>query len=301
METLKLDLVKILQDCPKGMELDCTMYDNVTLKSVSSDINCNYPICIEMKCGFSTRLTKYGQNVNIEDAKCIIFPKGKTTWEGFQTPFIAGDIVFYNDTIAIFKEWGDETLFRTYVAKGLNCEDLIGINTPLFGKSVRNEIRFATEEEKQILFKALEENGYKWNSKTKSLEKLIVPKFKVGDKIRHQRDLSKQKNIITEIRDIDYVLDNEMSLPFTCQESYELVPNKFDPKILRPFYKVLVTDSLSKTWYAGFLSYIDEENKTYPFVVGFGHHRYCIPYNDDTKHLAGKSGEVPEFYRYWAE
>jgi hypothetical protein len=79
----QLDLVKILKDCPKGMELDCTMYDNVTLKSVSDDPNNTYPICIEMKCGFIARLTKYGQNACINDAKCVIFPKGKTTWDGF--------------------------------------------------------------------------------------------------------------------------------------------------------------------------------------------------------------------------
>jgi hypothetical protein len=79
----QLDLVKILKDCPKGMELDCTMYDNVTLKSVSDDADNIYPICIEMKCGFIARLTKYGQNACINDAKCVIFPKGKTTWDGF--------------------------------------------------------------------------------------------------------------------------------------------------------------------------------------------------------------------------
>ena len=89
----QLDLVKILKDCPKGMELDCTMYDNVTLKSVSLDINADYPISIETKCGFDTKLTKYGQNVRVDDAKCVIFPKGKTTWEGFQRPFKDGDIV----------------------------------------------------------------------------------------------------------------------------------------------------------------------------------------------------------------
>lgn len=37
----------------------------------------------------------------------------------------------------------------------------------------------ATEEEKQKLFKAIKDNGYKWNPETKTLEKLIEPKFKV--------------------------------------------------------------------------------------------------------------------------
>ena len=26
---------------------------------------------------------------------------------------------------------------------------------------------------------------------------------------------------------------------------------------------------------------------------------HCIPYNDETKHLVGTTGEAPEYYRYW--
>jgi|GEM_PF-4243418 len=29
-----LDLTKILKDCPKGMKLDCTMYENVTFSGI---------------------------------------------------------------------------------------------------------------------------------------------------------------------------------------------------------------------------------------------------------------------------
>ena len=28
---------------------------------------------------------------------------------------------------------------------------------------------------------------------------------------------------------------------------------------------------------------------------------YCIPYNDDTKHLVGTTEEAPEYYRYWKD
>lgn len=28
---------------------------------------------------------------------------------------------------------------------------------------------------------------------------------------------------------------------------------------------------------------------------------FCIPYNDDTKHLEGVNGEAPAFYRYWED
>ena len=180
----KIDIAAILKDCPRGMELDCAIYDGVTLDSVvfesKNHYENTYPIKIITENGFYTRLTKYGQNVDIEEAKCVIFPKGKKTWEGFQRPFKSGDVVFYNDTISIFKEWGDETLFRTYVATYLHCDSFI-VNIPFYGKSVRKEIRLATEKEKEKLFQAIESNGYKWNEKTKTLETLLEPTFKNGD------------------------------------------------------------------------------------------------------------------------
>jgi hypothetical protein len=39
--------------------------------------------------------------------------------------------------------------------------------------------RFATEEEKQKLFQAIKDHGYKWNAETKTLEKLVEPKFDI--------------------------------------------------------------------------------------------------------------------------
>ena len=73
---------------------------------------------------------------------------------------------------------------------------------------------------------------------------------------------------------------------------------KFDPKTLQPFDKVLVRDGVGYKWNADFYSYK---------VVGRGHscvddiYDYCIPYNDDTKHLVGTTDEAPEYYRYWEE
>ena len=73
---------------------------------------------------------------------------------------------------------------------------------------------------------------------------------------------------------------------------------KFDPKTLHPFDKVLVRDGVGYKWNADFYSYR---------VVGRRHscvdgiYDYCIPYNDDTKHLLGTSGDAPDFYKYWED
>lgn len=175
----KINIAELLRNCPKGMELDCTVFENLTFEEideVNSRILCNIQ-GNNGKLGIS--FNKFGCYSELNQAKCVIFPKGKTTWEGFHRPFKDGDIVFYSNAIAIFKEWSDETLFRTYVIKYLYDDSIIIKDAPLFGKGVRKEIRFATEEEKQKLFDAIKANGYKWNPETNTLEKLS--KFQDGD------------------------------------------------------------------------------------------------------------------------
>ena len=75
---------------------------------------------------------------------------------------------------------------------------------------------------------------------------------------------------------------------------------KFDPKTLQPFDKVLVRDGDAYIWKATLLSYINKDI-SYPYVCINSAYRYCIPYNEDTKHLIGTTDEAPEYYRYWED
>lgn len=184
----KLNIAEILKDCPKGMELDSPLFDDVHfdfIDDVCDIINC-YIQDSTKKTGIS--FSKYGCYSSISKSKCVIFPKGKTTWDGFVPPcrFEDGDVVFYSNTIAIFKEWGDETLFRTHCVfypTVSNPVHQFEISRPLFGKGIRREARFATEEEKQKLFEAIEANGYQWDTETKTLEKFeyIEDKGNISD------------------------------------------------------------------------------------------------------------------------
>lgn len=72
---------------------------------------------------------------------------------------------------------------------------------------------------------------------------------------------------------------------------------KFDPKTLKPLDTVLAKDSFSGYWRIGIFSHYIE-NDAYPFKCVGNNYRFCIPYNDDTKHLVGTTDEVPEYYRY---
>ena len=76
---------------------------------------------------------------------------------------------------------------------------------------------------------------------------------------------------------------------------------KFDPKTLRPYDKVLARDGDLGNWKNVFFSYIIERETCYPYLCLYDHYKYCIPYNDDTKHLVGTADEAPEFYRYWED
>ena len=79
--------------------------------------------------------------------------------------------------------------------------------------------------------------------------------------------------------------------------------DKFDPKTLKPFDKVLVSDEEGKyEWTCKFFShYRDYELNKYRYTTTANVYKYCIPYNDDTKHLVGTTDEAPEYYRYWEE
>lgn len=75
---------------------------------------------------------------------------------------------------------------------------------------------------------------------------------------------------------------------------------RFNPKTLKPFDKVLGRDYYGGRWKCGLFSHIMDES-IFPYVCIGNSFIYCIPYNDDTKHLAGTHEKAPEYYRYWEE
>ena len=309
----KINIAELLHNCPQGMELDCTMYDNVYFKCIRE--HAGYPIVcytIDSK-GDKNEITFdwYGKYAQIDTAKCVIFPKGKTMWSGFVPPckFKDGDIVFThanclkvgvgNTWISIFKERrnGGVATYVDYAEDGSDYySDLDGDKALLCMESDILRQRFATEEEKEKLFKAINDNGYKWNAETKVLEKLIKPKFKVGDKVKHKNN----HNVvftITSIEEDSYVCGAKAAFWFDDQDDYELVPNKFDISTLKPFDKVLVRNKSNEVWTANFYSHYDATSDK-PFIcVGWSEmneYRYCIPYEVNNE-LLGTTNNTEEY------
>jgi hypothetical protein len=298
------------------MELDCPMYNKVTLLNVDNNKDIIFPIRILREDGNSITLTKYGQFTDADFAKCVIFPKGKTTWEGFQRPFMDGDILVYKHKsnnvkyTFIYKRridmhyllqycgWFSE---KPYLSEQFNTKERV----PLYEN---DDIRFATEKEKQILFDAIRNNGYCWNAETKTLKKLVEPKFKVGDKVKHKCDKNNTVITITCLKQDCYYIQyfnnikneyqNEAFL-FTDQDEYELVPNKFDFNTLKPFEQVLVRCSNNGRWVPQFFAKFRTGSK-FPFECTYNSWIQCVPYKGN-EYLYDTTDNCSEFYRIWKD
>ena len=80
----------------------------------------------------------------------------------------------------------------------------------------------------------------------------------------------------------------------------KLIQNKFDPKTLNEFDRVLGRDRNNRIWKCDLFSHINERDLC-PYKCVGNSYKFCIPYNTDTKHLLGTTDEAPEYYRYWED
>lgn len=93
---------------------------------------------------------------------------------------------------------------------------------------------------------------------------------------------------------------NKFTAPWYKQEKKET--KRFDPNTLKEFDRVIVRKSYVLYWSCDLFSYnyIDFNGDNKSVCIG-DNYCYCIPYNDDTKHLVGTRDEAPDFYRYWED
>ena len=85
---------------------------------------------------------------------------------------------------------------------------------------------------------------------------------------------------------------------------FKVKKERFNPKTLKPFDIVLMRDNDNDDdcWGISYFSHIMEDGKFYTLSTYLVYaYKYCIPYNDDTKHLVGTTDNAPEYYRFWED
>lgn len=298
----KINIAEILEDCPKGTEL----YSPVCGKCNFSFIQfADSIIKVSNKTGVYS-FAKDGTYTRAIDAECLLFPsKDNRDWSTFQRPFKDGDILISG----LNSCEGNPFIFKQLNSFG-NAECYCAINC--YGELIFNSdnwtfikgCRFATEEEKQKLFDAIKANGYKWNPETKTLEKLIKPRFKVGDRIKSI--ISSSYYTVVDIKNDQYFIKSDAEkypyqVSFSNEINYKLAPSKFDINTLKPFDKVLVRHNKDNKWCASFFSHIDKDlhSNCYKFVTIAGKsYPMMIPY-EGNEHLLGTTNDCDEFYKNW--
>jgi hypothetical protein len=291
----KLNIAEILKDCPSGIKLYSTIHGEVELVDIYHDL---------IRCKFTYGITFVSFHSDgrwIEHrGECVLFPsKDQRDWSKFHIPFKDGDILTYmfwnKPTIYIYRENGGYTT-SYYAAYSTQNKKFYNIPTGALAGN-RDDLRFATKEEKQTLFKVIKENGYKWNPETKTLEKLIEPKFKVGDKVQWCLYAYMPIRTIKSIENDRYKLDDDTYIKFGDEDAYRLI--KFDISTFKPFDKVLVRCSTLEKWHISFFEKYNRELTKYPFVCINGNkYSQCVPYKDN-EHLLDTADNCDDFYKTW--
>ena len=260
-----LNLAEILKNCPKGTKLYSTVFGYVFFKRI--DDCAIYPIVISCKNGNVENFTNDGKIIIDYDGECTLFPsKDQRDWNKFSAPWYKNSKFKDGDIVAVGKN-SELQVFILQIAKNnINGYCYIGYDFKLnkiFSAGMYEFDRFATEEEKQKLFNAIKEKGYKWDAKTKTLYK-VEPKFKVGDKIVHvpmkYMGGSGTQATISEITNDKYIFTDGSYTYIINQDNWELVidkKEKFDPKTLQPFDRVLVRDYNDDKWVCSIFSHIE--------------------------------------------
>lgn len=120
---------------------------------------------VELQCG---------DTITIPEGCMAIVKDGSVVFER-EEKFKDGDILAHADYLNypcpfIYKGTDARGLYQFYV--GVNSVDEIVLPDDVDKRWGKGALRYATDEEKQLLFDKMEEQGLKWNAKEKRVEKI---------------------------------------------------------------------------------------------------------------------------------
>lgn len=195
-----LNLMDILKDCPKGYKLYSTIHGEVKFEQIITGEK--YPIAFsycDIACEYHIgRVTKDGKNMYSCCGECTLFPeKHQRDWSKFKVEpeMIDGEFYYCNykgrKYIFIYKKKDDLYKTNNYAIIKINESPyVLKQNAPIYCGYLAyfDELRNATEEEKQQLLNVIKKDGYKWDEEKKELVK-IEPEMVDGEIYYAKTDL----------------------------------------------------------------------------------------------------------------
>lgn len=115
-----------------------------------------------------------GDFITIPEGCKAVIKDGSVVFEKEQK-FKDGDILAYKDSLSntfpfIYKDTDEAGFYIFYV--GVDCSENIQLLDDADNRWGNAPLRYATEEEKQLLFDKMKEQGLKWNAEEKRVEKI---------------------------------------------------------------------------------------------------------------------------------
>lgn len=207
--------------------------------------------------------------------------------------FAFGDIVAMYNTqyqhthIAIFDKYvGDK--FMKVICTNLADSNIIKI----FGEGehwYKQDVRLATEKEKEFFFNLLKEQGYAWTGKE------LVNRFDLGDTITDGNDIVKITSITENLyKGFDIIHGIKWEIPRCCSKVWKIA--KFDIRSLKPYDKVLARTE-EGAWYPSLISYVTVSKQVY-LIDSDSSTDYVIPF-EGNEHLIGRWDDPDPYYITW--
>lgn len=281
-----LNLVEILKDCPKGTKLYSTVFGEVEFEEITKNIT--LPIAVRTNDGLiDDKIESFsadGKIYSYYDGECVLFPsKDQRDWSKFTAHLLEKQDK--KSSWKPSKEEMDVLYSLSYITNEYDehKEDVI---THLYQDLKREFFNDSSYENMFSLDNKEDDVRRKSTIQVLEYARSLDAYNQYG-----KADIDKNIAWLKKQGETSPILSNSSN---TGKNK-----SKFDPKTLHPFDKVLVRDRNSERWRAQVFSNIIEGDVDYLYFCINSTYRYCIPYNDDTKHLVGTTEEAPEYCRYW--
>lgn len=327
----ELNIAAILKDKPKGTKLWSPIFGDCTLDKITSkdSLICVYTTEKVLETFYSNgKYDKHGECVifpskqmrdwskfawkegdilvsNADDSHIIFTGFSKydyTTFKGEYWACISGKRYIshlYEQDIQEYHIEDDKDAAQTYIniieerfCGKLNLETLEIEKQPefkdgdiLYSNLVGNEVFIAKIEEKGILHSYVYMDIYNKVLNIDKDETFAMSGCIYNGNIRLATDSEKQQ--------LFSALEKEGKRWNPDTKQIEDLPKKCE---FKPFDKVLVRDTLDEVWVPSFFSNMDRDGEEYLYGCITGntivfYSKYCIPYNEETKHLLGTTDD----------